>query len=922
MAHTFFNFFLSFHRFNLFSRMSTKRLVSNNNGSRSKRTSESILNHLFLPHYLPSSADDDYLIQHNHEQEYEILESMSDYLKSIKLTDIGSELPIFQLLTECVERWCHLQNFQNLSVSNIQSTIGKLLPGDFLPLYFHSQNTAILIEIDGNSSNQPLVSAWQVLLPSATITSSMVPHFSCFPVATYRLRDQSELISKVHCQLLMDFTLNTIEYSKAYKCSHEVDETREVPQSHYMCQWWIEQFEGIQIEKSANLFVRFRKKHRDQIRWNKTMLPFRRSGLWMAIKTVLHTILVKRLKDIGTVVYKLFMTHFLTHVISTTRTSTDLLIHCIRKIVRRLNKIEGLLLSINSKEMNTWISCTKQQIEFKISHIIPDPNWQSVIKSDEKQKQDLITNELKLSTGKIYRHSCVELKAYLNSTNFNEISVRVESVNNHDYSTNINQGDYIPSYDMLTKQMKCTIGTALTFMEIWIELCLEHWISRYSPTINGKNRFEILLDFFEEYHSVAINHYYSEKGPTDSIGYSRFILTSLTIIHVCHKKLCLDQRFQRLQLHRIDIPNLMDLFEFLILPNREDMIRAHNLYDYFCEFRQKQYPDLLDNIESENAFGVSYAAQSQSMNDSIQRIRTQAEQDKQNTIKKVNHSKQEYMQLMDIVNKNACEYRDSRHNKQLCCRCKTLKKAKNIKVQVFECPMPLRCESALAVIFELQMPIEIRCYREIIWEFINRTQTQPGNHMYEWLNVSPHDTKLKPYNTGPRNCKVKLVSSTKSVTQSHYSFPPSIGSSSLENFLFENTLQVQISPIQPIKFSDECRILTPQLGQVGYNCLQFTINSTAFLQNHVIAKLSDCPPKIKPTQFVEFGSFRSGHHLQWWNLLTILEMDSLSIAEESVAILIIHSLLQYGPLRSDSRTSSSIWCPESHQVIIRRSFCR
>ncbi|CAF1692045.1 unnamed protein product, partial [Adineta ricciae] len=73
-------------------------------------------------------------------------------------------------------------------------------------------------------------------------------------------------------------------------------------------------------------------------------------------------------------------------------------------------------------------------------------------------------------------------------------------------------------------------------------------------------------------------------------------------------------------------------------------------------------------------------------------------------------------------------------------------------------------------------------------------------------------------------------------------------------------------------------------------------NSTGFIQNDVIAKLSNCSLEIQPKEFVEFGSFRSGHRLQWWNLLAALETDSLSIAEESVAILITHSILQYGPV--------------------------
>jgi hypothetical protein len=72
----------------------------------------------------------------------------------------------------------------------------------------------------------------------------------------------------------------------------------------------------------------------------------------MTIKVIFHIIISKRLGQFGTVVYKLLITHFLVHLIYARQTSTmakistDLLIVCLRNIVRRLNKIDRLLLFI------------------------------------------------------------------------------------------------------------------------------------------------------------------------------------------------------------------------------------------------------------------------------------------------------------------------------------------------------------------------------------------------------------------------------------------------------------------------------------------------------------------------------------------------------------------------------------------------
>ncbi|CAF4969960.1 unnamed protein product [Rotaria sp. Silwood1] len=359
------------------------------------------------------------------------------------------------------------------------------------------------------------------------------------------------------------------------------------------------------------------------------------------------------------------------------------------------------------------------------------------------------------------------------------------------------------------------------------------------------------------------------------------------------------------------------------------MIRAHELYNFFKEYSQKQYPDLIRSIDSSNAFGVHFASQSETMNESLSQIRAQADRDKQTKIKEVNDEKERYAQLMEEANKLNCEcvfgtYRRGRYVrtyvKEKCVRCKTIEKAKNIKVDIYECPIPTRQESALAVIFELQMPIEIRCYREILWQFINRPNPQPYNSKYEWLSVRPHSNKLRSFYTGPYNSKLKLVSSPESLTQSHYSTPRPVSSTSLEQYLYENSLQVEISPTNPTTLQNECRTLTPQLTDPDYKHLQFSIDTTEFVQNQVISKVTYCPSRIKSTHFVEFGSFRSGHRLQWWNLLSILECEALSLNEESVVLLIVHSILQNGPMIQNENEVVGSWCPEAHQPLLEDYF--
>ncbi|CAF4312945.1 unnamed protein product, partial [Adineta steineri] len=299
-------------------------------------------------------------------------------------------------------------------------------------------------------------------------------------------------------------------------------------------------------------------------------------------------------------------------------------------------------------------------------------------------------------------------------------------------------------------------------------------------------------------------------------------------------------------------------------------------------FSEKQYPELLSNINSKNAFGVFFAGRSEQMTKVLTAIQAQVEQDKNAKTQEVIQEKAKYETLINKANELICECK-TEHPYTKCDRCKIIQKANSIKVEIYECPIPSIRESALAVIFELQMPVEIRCYRDILWQFINRPNPVPSNSMHEWLSISPHKSKLSQYYTGSYNRKVKLVSSTKSTSQTHYFAPRSISCTPLEDFFIENSLQVQISSTKPAAFQDERLTLTPQLTDANYKLLQFSVDNTKFVQNHVIAQLSNCSLSLKPSQFVEFGSFRSGHRLQWWNLLSIIELDSLPMNEESVA---------------------------------------
>ena len=65
---------------------------SNNNDHQLKEINESLLNHLFLPFYLPSSSESDFCIRSNHRNEYIILESVNEFFNWYKSNDNNNNI--------------------------------------------------------------------------------------------------------------------------------------------------------------------------------------------------------------------------------------------------------------------------------------------------------------------------------------------------------------------------------------------------------------------------------------------------------------------------------------------------------------------------------------------------------------------------------------------------------------------------------------------------------------------------------------------------------------------------------------------------------------------------------------------------------------------------------------------------------------
>lgn len=108
-------------------------------------------------------------------------------------------------------------------------------------------------------------------------------------------------------------------------------------------------------------------------------------------------------------------------------------------------------------------------------------------------------------------------------------------------------------------------------------------------------------------------------------------------------------------------------------------------------------------------------------------------------------------------------------------------------------------------------------------------------------------------------------------------------------FYATNSTVASIVPSEFIK--NACTMTTDG----DYSELQWTLRGCKHHQNEVIARQSECPKSLTPSEYLNFGSLRAdGHRLQLRKLYAMIECESLSFEKSSVLSLVMQTIWEAG----------------------------
>ncbi|KAL1736788.1 hypothetical protein EV714DRAFT_242226 [Schizophyllum commune] len=264
------------------------------------------------------------------------------------------------------------------------------------------------------------------------------------------------------------------------------------------------------------------------------------------------------------------------------------------------------------------------------------------------------------------------------------------------------------------------------------------------------------------------------------------------------------------------------------------------------------------------------------------------------------------------------------HATSWCDKCSLEKEADNLKITVFEEPLPKDPHLANALVFEMSVPPWFALWRSMTLRLIRETAgdfeapDRAENHtLAEYTGLQ---SSIFGVNAGKCDTQVTLASDHKSFLIAHYSTRPIPCSENdvLKNHgprwhLYDQSSQEYLPSVLPqMDLRDHC---TLPFSPGPYTSLRWTLSSTAHTPNQVIASQSKCSPSLSLHEWEAFGNLRSGERLQWHNLALQLEVATLKLGEQAV-----HILMRQAALQVESASSDWSFARKAHATLADDSF--
>lgn len=641
---------------------------------------------------------------------------------------------------------------------------------------------------------------------------------------------------------------------------------------------------------TASEFPTITKKIRDEMLGETCTNFFRRSSFYMSIKVLLqHNLIMHLGTEDGTSLYKIVMLKFLTDTSAPYREyptfDIDLLSQMIAKLARR---IEKLILPENTSDEitklhKTVVDETKETIRVIREKI--DYQIYKIHQNDEKSAE--LPPLMGLNFSSDIRHKMTKLEKYLNERE--NCSPKMDS-----------KKSKISTYDRYFEQGFPTVDTietaksdALNCRIFWIEF--EKMVLKNEIHMDDDRSSATKLRTWSfEYAKYAEREY---KG--NQLFISRMLLVRLKLVAMLDRTAT--KKYPLLKEHQSGInPKIINS---LLLPQIIDMKMANQLEKYFSERNARaKDPSLIgESTVSDSSFSVKYSKRDTNMKIVRDQIKVDDCENVEEKREEWKRGRQRVEDLKNQAHQMACEYYRNHYGWErhsfYCKRCALLNEAANVRVVEYERLLPDAEVRQFGIVFELKIPNEIACLRDVLYGFTEfcLDDAEMLKIKGDWKQrLSKYDTSTSEYLTLGSTATRKMVE-----------YPVDCP---FDRFIVENTFNCVFHAENKSLFdalSDDCLKKVCTFKTSGeYSDMQWTLDSTKHTENQVLSLQSECHQDLTLSKYKNFGSLRAdGHRLQLRKLYGMIETEALAFENESVLALIMQTLWECeecgesGPIR-------------------------
>jgi hypothetical protein len=382
------------------------------------------------------------------------------------------------------------------------------------------------------------------------------------------------------------------------------------------------------------------KNTREEVMWLDSLLPWRRSPLWLLLRVATQIVFSRDplASTSSGDTYKRFMLFLMSHVLQLSHQYTlscDLLYAMNAKIARRLLKLH---LSAEGPEFDFIRSVTQS------TNNIIQGRWSCIMEKAEP-RCDLSRLE-RLDFDQDVENSLPELDEYIEALAKRESNPN-PAVSQPKCALAAYQTGVLPKVP--TSSTEEYLMYNLRAFEDWVASDLEVWLKKHK---NEADTCRKLGDLMQTYHSVARPAY-----TTNPEAISTMLLTIFEIWIACDESATHICNF----LNEYDPGIPQKVLQSLILPFRSQMERLVRVEEYLDRRRgvaKSGLPRIFCEFGLRDCYSVRYFNQSSDHKDLLERIELKATQMREKKCDELDQKKEQHRSLMELYNQSSCEYEE------------------------------------------------------------------------------------------------------------------------------------------------------------------------------------------------------------------------------------------------------------------------